>query len=45
MIQLFTRAVSKFKLSVQQAVYMFNVFLLPKLELALRYITGPQVND
>jgi ribonuclease HI len=44
MIQLFVRAVSKFKLSVQQASYMFNTFLLPKLELALRYITGPQVN-
>ena len=45
MIQLFTRAVSKFKLSVQQAAYMFNVFLLPKLELALRYITGPRANE
>jgi len=44
MIQLFVRAVSKFQLSVQQASYMFSTFLLPKLELALRYITGPQVN-
>jgi len=44
MIQLFVRAISKFQLSVQQAAYMFSVFLLPKLELALRYITGPQVN-
>jgi ribonuclease HI len=44
MIQLFVRAISKFQLSVQQAVYMISVFLLPKLELGLRYITGPQVN-
>ena len=44
MIQLCTRAVCKFSLSVSQAAYMFNVFLLPKLELALRYITGPMVN-
>ena len=44
MIQLFVRAISKFQLSVQQAAYMFSVFLLPKLELGLRYITGPQVN-
>ena len=44
MIQLFTRAVCKFNLPVSQAAYMFNVFLLPKLELALRYITGPMVN-
>jgi len=44
MIQLFVRAVSKFRLSVQQAAYMFSVFLLPKLELGLRYITGPQAN-
>ena len=40
MIQLFTRAVSKFSVSIAQAVYMFNVFLLPKLELALRYVHG-----
>ena len=44
MVQLFVRAVSKFQLSVQQAAYMFGVFLLPKLELGLRYITGPQTN-
>ena len=41
MIMLFTRAVSKFSTSVKQAVYMFNVFLLPKLELALHYVHGP----
>ncbi len=45
MVQLFSRVVSKFKLSVQQAAYMFNTFLLPKLELGLRYITGPMVNQ
>ena len=41
MIGLFTRAVSKFHVSVSQAVYMFTVFLLPKLELALHYAHGP----
>jgi exonuclease III/ribonuclease HI len=45
MVQLFSRVVSKFKLSVRQASYMFSTFLLPKLELALRYITGPHVNQ
>jgi hypothetical protein len=45
MLMLFQRVVSKFKLSVSQASYMFNTFLLPKLELALRYITGRHVND
>ena len=45
MVQLFSRVVSKFKLSVRQAAYMFSTFLLPKLELALRYITGPHVNQ
>ena len=44
MLHLFSRVVSKFQLSVSQAAYIFNTFLLPKLELALRYITGPQVN-
>jgi hypothetical protein len=41
MIQLFTRVVSKFRLPLNQASYMFNTFLLPKLELALRYVSGP----
>jgi hypothetical protein len=41
MLQLFTRVVSKFRLPLSQATYMFNVFLLPKLELALRYVHGP----
>jgi hypothetical protein len=40
MVMLFTRVVSKFKLSVGRAVFMFNVFLLPKLELALHYVHG-----
>ena len=39
-IALFTRAVTKFTLSPQQAVYMFNAFLLPSLELALHYVHG-----
>jgi hypothetical protein len=41
-IQLFTRLVNKFRLSVSQAAYVYNTFLLPKLELRLRYIHGPQ---
>jgi hypothetical protein len=41
-IQLFTRIVNKLKLSVSQAAYVYNTFLLPKLELRLRYIHGPQ---
>jgi len=40
MIMIFTRLVSKFSLSIGQAIYMFNVFLLPKLELALHYVHG-----
>jgi len=40
MIMLFTNAATKFSLPLQQAVYMFNTFLMPKLELALRYIHG-----
>ena len=43
MIHLFGRTVSKFKLSVGQASCVFNTFLLPKLELGLRYISGPLV--
>lgn len=40
MLLLFTRVVAKFKLSLSQATYMFNTFLLPKLELALHYVHG-----
>ena len=45
MIHLFSRTVSKFKLSVGQASYIFNTFLIPKLELGLRYVSGSQVNE
>lgn len=40
MVAMFTRIVSKYNLSISRAVYMFNVFLLPKLELALHYVHG-----
>ena len=38
MVQLFMRAIAKFRVSLRQAVYMIRVFLLPKLELALHYV-------
>ena len=41
MIGMFTRIVSKFSIPISQAVYMFKVFLMPKLELALHYVHGP----
>ena len=41
MVQKFTSVVSKFDVSLSQARYMFNVFLMPKLELALHYVHGP----
>ena len=41
MIRVFTGVVDKFSLTLSQAAYMFNVFLLPKLELALHYVSGP----
>jgi exonuclease III/ribonuclease HI len=44
MIMLFTRAVQKFRIPVAQAVRMFNVFLLPRLELALHYVHGPHTS-
>ena len=40
MVHLFTSTATKFAVTVSQAAYMFNVFLLPKLELALRYVHG-----
>ena len=40
MIQLFTRAVTKFRVTINQAAFMFNAFVLPKLELAPRYVHG-----
>ena len=41
MIGVFTRAIEKFDVPIRQAVYMFNVFLLPKMEAALHYAHGP----
>lgn len=41
MIHKFTSIVRKFEVSLSQARYMFNVFLMPKLELALHYVHGP----
>jgi exonuclease III len=40
-IMLFTRIATKFSLPIAHIVYMFNVFLLPKLEHAFRYCSGP----
>ena len=41
MIALYTRCAVKFKLPVKDAVYMFNTFLITKLELSFHYIHGP----
>ena len=41
MVLMFTGLVSKFKMTVGRAVYMFNTFLAPKLELSLHYTHGP----
>lgn len=41
MVHKFTSIVRKFEVSLSQARYMFNVFLMPKLELALHYVHGP----
>ena len=41
MVHKFTSVVRKFDVSLSQARYMFNVFLMPKLELALHYVHGP----
>ena len=40
LILLFARMVHKFRVPVARAVYMFNVFLLPKLSLALHFVHG-----
>jgi hypothetical protein len=40
----FTRAVSKFRLPLSLAAYMFNCFLFPALELALHYVHGVGTN-
>jgi hypothetical protein len=39
-IAIFTRAISKFRVSLSLAAYMINVFLLPALELSLHYVHG-----
>ncbi len=44
-IMLFTRIASKFSLPIAHIVYMFNVFLLPKLEHAFRYCSGSQATQ
>jgi hypothetical protein len=44
-IMLFTRIATKFNMPIAQIVYMFNVFLLPKLESALRFCSGPQTTQ
>jgi ribonuclease HI len=40
MIHKFTSVVCKFELSLSQARYIFNTFLMPKLELPLHYVHG-----
>jgi hypothetical protein len=44
-VSMFTRLVSKFNMSIGHAVYMFNVFLLNSLELALHYVHGPGTSE
>ena len=41
MIMLFTRAMVKFQVPINSTVYIFNTFLLPKLEIAFHYVHGP----
>ena len=45
LIMLFTRIATKFTMPIAHIVYMFNVFLLPKLESALRFCSGPQTTQ
>ena len=45
MIIMFTRLAEKFHMSISNAVYMFNVFLLPRLELALHYVHGRKTTE
>ena len=40
-INRFTRMANKFNLTVGHTVYMLNVFLMPRIELALHYVHGP----
>jgi exonuclease III/ribonuclease HI len=39
-IAMFTRAISKFRVSLGHAVYMLRTFLMPMLELSLHYVCG-----
>jgi exonuclease III len=39
-IGLVTRVINKFSVSMERASYIFNVFLLPTIELGLRYVHG-----
>ena len=41
----FIRLIDKFQLSIGHAVYMYNVFLAPRLELALHYVHGTGTAD
>lgn len=41
----FTRAATKFRVPLSQAVCMFNTFLMPVLELALHYVHGAGTNE
>jgi len=40
-IAMYSRAITKFRVTLKQAVYVFNTFLMPALELALHYVHGP----
>lgn len=44
-VNMFTRLASKFDLSIGHSVYMFNVFLMTRLELALHYVHGPGTDN
>ncbi len=44
-INKFTRVAMKFNLSIYQMIYMFNVFLLSKLEIPFHYVHGPQTTQ
>jgi hypothetical protein len=44
MIMMYTRVAIKFKLALREAVYMFNVLLITKLELSFHYAHGRGTN-
>ena len=35
---------NKFHLTIKQTVFLFNIFLIPRLELALHYVHGSNTN-